>query len=90
MKHYFAYGANIDIDKMFDRCPHAKFIEVGEIKGYRFIINTRGVASIVPDSTSSVSGIIWTITDEDEAFLDHFEEVKGEWYRPFHLKILIL
>jgi hypothetical protein len=31
MKHYFAYGANMDLDKMFDRCPHAKFIEAGEL-----------------------------------------------------------
>ncbi|MDP3587260.1 MAG: gamma-glutamylcyclotransferase family protein [Sulfuricurvum sp.] len=56
MKHYFYYGANMDLDKMFERCPRAKFIEVGELKGYHFIINTRGVASIVPDTASSVSG----------------------------------
>jgi len=80
MKHYFAYGANMDLDTMFDRCPYAKFIEVGELKGYHFIINTRGVASIIPDNDSSVFGIIWTITEEDEAFLDHFEGVKGGWY----------
>lgn len=80
MKYYFAYGANMDLDRMLDRCPNANFIEVGELKGYRFIINTRGVASIVPDITSSVNGIIWTIAEEDEAFLDYFEGVKGGWY----------
>jgi gamma-glutamylcyclotransferase (GGCT)/AIG2-like uncharacterized protein YtfP len=80
MKHCFSYGANMDLDKMFDRCPNAKFIEEGELKGYRFIINTHGVASIVPDEASSVSGIIWKISEDDEAFLDHFEGVKGGWY----------
>jgi gamma-glutamylcyclotransferase (GGCT)/AIG2-like uncharacterized protein YtfP len=70
----------MDLDKMFDRCPHAKFIEAGELKGYRFMINTRGVASIIPNKDSSVFGIIWTITKEDEAFLDYFEGVKGGWY----------
>jgi gamma-glutamylcyclotransferase (GGCT)/AIG2-like uncharacterized protein YtfP len=80
MKHYFAYGANMDLDTMFDRCPNVTFIEAGELTGYRFIINTRGVASIVPDVNSSVSGIIWTITEDDEVFLDHFEGVKGGLY----------
>jgi gamma-glutamylcyclotransferase (GGCT)/AIG2-like uncharacterized protein YtfP len=80
MKHYFAYGANMDLNTMFDRCPSAKFIEVGTLDGYRFIINTRGVASIVSDATASVCGVIWTINEEDEAFLDLFEGVKGRWY----------
>jgi hypothetical protein len=53
MKHYFAYGANMDLDTIFDRCPHAKFIEAGELKGYRFMINTSGVASIIPVIYSS-------------------------------------
>lgn len=79
-KHYFAYGANMDLDTMLDRCIGAKFIDVGQLKGYRFIINTRGVATIVPDKDSSVFGIIWTITKEDESFLDLFEGVKGGWY----------
>lgn len=87
MKYYFAYGANMDLDRMLDRCPNAKFIEAGELKGYRFIINTRGVASIVPESTSSVFGIIWTITEEDEAFLDHFEGVKGGWYSKYTVTV---
>jgi gamma-glutamylcyclotransferase (GGCT)/AIG2-like uncharacterized protein YtfP len=80
MKYYFAYGANMDLDAMFVRCPYVKFIEVGELKGYRFIINTRGVASFVPDITSSVYGIIWSITKEDEASLDYFEGIQKGWY----------
>lgn len=58
MKHYFAYGANMDLNTMFNRCPSAKFIEAGKLDGYRFIINTRGVASIISDATASVSGSI--------------------------------
>lgn len=88
MREYFAYGANMDLDKMFYRCTNVKFIEVGELKGYRFIINTHGVASIVPESTSSVFGIIWTITEEDEAFLDHFEGVKSGWYTKHTVTVL--
>lgn len=79
-KHYFAYGANMDLDTMLDRCIRAKFIDVGELKEHRFIINTRGVATIVQHRGSSVFGIIWTITKEDESFLDLFEGVKGGWY----------
>lgn len=80
MRYYFAYGANMDLDTMYKRCPYVKFIEAGELKGYRFIINKRGVASIVLDKDSSVFGIIWTITENDEGFLDHYEGVKGGWY----------
>ena len=78
----------MDLETMYDRCLHAKFIEVGELKGYRFIINTRGIASIVPDKDSSVFGIIWTITEKDEAFLDHFEGVKDGWYTKHTVTVL--
>lgn len=79
-KKYFAYGANMDLENMSDRCLDAIVIGACTLKGYRFIINHYGVASIVHDHTSSVYGVLWEISQEDEDFLDLFEGVKGGWY----------
>jgi len=43
-------------------------------------INSRGVATIVPDESSKVSGVVWKISDMDELRLDHFEGVKAGAY----------
>lgn len=36
-KYYFAYGSNMDINQMKDRCPDAEFMNVAYLKGYRFV-----------------------------------------------------
>jgi gamma-glutamylcyclotransferase (GGCT)/AIG2-like uncharacterized protein YtfP len=79
-KLYFAYGANMDIETMLDRCPSSKFLIDGSLVGYRFIINKNGVATIVKDNNHAVFGKIWELAPEDEDFLDLFEGVKGGWY----------
>lgn len=79
-KKYFAYGANMDLENMSDRCLDAIVISTCVLEGYRFIINHYGVASIIEDHSSNVYGILWEISQEDEDFLDLFEGVKGGWY----------
>ena len=78
--HNFAYGANLDIETMRDRCPDAQLIGKGDLVGYRFITNRNGVASIVESVQDCVHGLIWKLSQEDEDFLDLFEGVKGGWY----------
>ena len=45
---YFAYGSNMNRCQMMQRCPGAKPFALGRLLDYQFIINTRGVASVVP------------------------------------------
>lgn len=55
---YFAYGSNMNSAQMETRCPDAKRIGVAELLNHDFIVNGRGVATIVP-STGKVFGVLW-------------------------------
>lgn len=77
---YFAYGSNMDEEQMADRCPEARLIEKARLNGYQFIINTRGVASIVKQAESFVDGILWEISSRDEVALDRYEGVSSNIY----------
>jgi hypothetical protein len=72
---YFAYGSNMDVNQMADRCPSAEIVGVCRLDRHRFIINRRGVATLVPDAASCVLGILWDLPPEDEQSLDEYEGV---------------
>lgn len=85
---YFAYGSNMDTGQMHDRCPDSRPITNAEIAGFRFIINSRGVATIVQDDSSIVYGVLWETTPEDEARLDQYEGVKHGTYSKSYLRVM--
>ena len=84
---YFAYGANLNTENMEIRCPNATLIGTGMLDNFAFLCTTKGVASIEPFHGSVVYGAIWELTQEDEAFLDLFEGVKGGWYTKEYLMV---
>lgn len=71
MKLYFAYGANLNISSMRNRCPDAVAIQPFSLEGYRLAFSS--VATIIADEHARVPGALWAISDEDEASLDTFE-----------------
>ena len=71
MKLYFAYGANLNIANMAQRCPSAVAIEPFYLHDYRLMFS--GVASIEPAPGSRVPGALWAITEACEQSLDVFE-----------------
>ena len=79
-KLYFAYGSNMDEEQMRHRCPDGATVGTARLPGYLFIINSRGVATVVTDGSSAVHGILWRITTECEARLDRYEGVKWGTY----------
>jgi gamma-glutamylcyclotransferase (GGCT)/AIG2-like uncharacterized protein YtfP len=79
---YFAYGSNMNHEQMLgNRCPGARLLGVATLPEHRFIINSRGVATILPSAGSRVLGAVWEITDEHERTLDHYEGVRRGYYR---------
>lgn len=81
---YFAYGSNMDPSQMEFRCPGASPIGIGILKDFRFLINSRGVATIARDEGKSVYGVLWSIGEEHERTLDKYEGVKSNiYYRDF-------
>lgn len=86
-KLYFAYGSNMNPVQMRIRCPESRAIAKAKINGYRIAINSRGVATIIPDAKGYVSGVVWGISRADEARLDVFEGVKIGFYLKKSLNI---
>jgi hypothetical protein len=88
-KLYFAYGSNMDILQMSNRCPEAYLIGKAVLNGYRFIINSRGVATIVPDHSRTVYGLIWKISRIDEDILDEYEGVDYKIYTKAYIDVIM-
>lgn len=70
---YFAYGSNMDPAQMNARCPDAVPVERGFVAGRRFLINGRGVATLLRARNTGVWGGVWAISAQDEELLDRFE-----------------
>ena len=86
---YFAYGSNLCIRQMNDRCPNNSKIGMGKLKGHRWIITKRGYANVVKSSDEDVWGIIYEISMSDEDKLDVYEGVSKKCYVKENLDILM-
>jgi gamma-glutamylcyclotransferase len=54
MKLYFAYGSNMCREQMNKRCPDHQFFGNGILKGFCWIISTRGYANIIKSDADEV------------------------------------
>ncbi len=89
MKRYFAYGSNLDSAQMNFRCPENRRIGKAILPGYRWIITTRGYANVVPCQQEAVEGVLYEISDSDEAELDRYEGVAQGHYEKKTVRILL-
>jgi len=80
MPLYFAYGSNMLRRQMDERCPGAQFAAVGLLQGWRFLINARGVATMVQDPAACVWGVVWELSADHLRVLDGYEGVP-DWYQ---------
>ena len=87
MNFYFAYGSNMWAKQMQDRCPHHRLVGLGSLKGYRWIISSRGYANVVKSPPSMVFGVVYEISDSDERYLDRYEGVACGSYRKALLSV---
>jgi hypothetical protein len=63
--NYFAYGSNMDLGQIAERCHGAAPVGRALAEGWEFRINTHGVASIIPGE-GGVHGLLWQITAEHD------------------------
>ena len=84
---YFAYGSNMDLVQMSNRCERAATVSTAQLPSHRFIINSRGVATVVPDRASTVRGLLWRLSEEDQRSLDRHEGVVQGLYRKAFMKV---
>ncbi|OGL47495.1 MAG: hypothetical protein A2161_11915 [Candidatus Schekmanbacteria bacterium RBG_13_48_7] len=78
--YYFAYGSNLDEKQMVFRCPEARFVGIALLENHRFIINDRGVATVITDAASVVHGTVWELNETDLKSMDAFEGVQERLY----------
>ncbi len=78
--YHFAYGSNLWRQQMASRCPDHRLIGTGRLDGWRWIITTRGYASIVVSEGDYVLGTVYDLSDADVRNLDRFEGVaRGDY-----------
>ena len=73
---YMAYGSNLNIEQMGQRCPRATVIGGTILKGHRLTFrgtSGSGVATIERHKGSSVPVLLWEITPQCEKALDRYE-----------------
>jgi len=88
MQHlYFAYGSNMNIEQMNQRCPTAKKYANGIIQGWKMIINSKGVATIIRQNNSVVEGVIWIVFDADIKELDKREGISKNIYKKTYINV---
>ena len=70
-KHsYFAYGSNLCVRQMAQRCPDASDPRRATLSDHDWLINERGVATVERFAGAEVHGVIWQLSDHDLATLD--------------------
>lgn len=85
---YFAYGSNMNHLQMENRCPGARFLGPGRLDGYRFLINTRGVATLCEEAGACVYGALWELPPGAIQILDRFEGVDAGRYHRKRLHVV--
>lgn len=75
-KLYIAYGSNLNIVQMANRCPTAKVVGTSVMKGWQLLFRgarAGAVATVEPFKGGSVPVLVWELTPADEAALDRYE-----------------
>ena len=70
-KYYIAYGSNLSVEQMADRCPDAKIAGQAVLAGWELLF--RGCATIAPNPKKNTPVLVWEISERDEGNLDFYE-----------------
>jgi cation transport regulator ChaC len=87
-KRYFAYGSNMNPERMRKRMGYLPPSRKAVLQDYNLTFNkissknpSEGVANIIPLADSQVEGILYEVTDQDIAKLDAYEGVPTNYIR---------
>ena len=57
---YFAYGSNLDLEQMAQRCPDAEIVGPVRLENYELRFRGSGFATVAPKKGSTVHGLVWS------------------------------
>jgi len=82
-KLYFAYGSNINLEQMEQRCPDAQVVGPVTLKDYELQFRGYGFATIAPKKGSVVHGLLWKLTPVCERALNRYEGYPRHYTQEF-------
>ena len=83
-KYYLAYGSNLSVYQMAQRCPDAIYIGTAEIPDYRLLFKgsqTGSYLTIEKKKGRMVPVLVWEISPLDEKYLDRYEGCPAFYYK---------
>ncbi|NMA05269.1 MAG: gamma-glutamylcyclotransferase [Acholeplasmataceae bacterium] len=93
-KYYVAYGSNLNIQKMHQRCPEVLVYATAILSGYKLVSNKVGnnaYLSIKKEKDSYVPVVVWKINKTQEKALDEYENFPNLYHKKeLKLKVLLL
>ena len=89
---YFAYGSNMDKDRMLQRGLNFTSRQFAKLEGYKLVFNKKSdkqgmVANIEQSKTDSVEGVLYEFPDNEIKNLDSIEGYPNHYDR---IKIIVL
>jgi gamma-glutamylcyclotransferase (GGCT)/AIG2-like uncharacterized protein YtfP len=97
VRHYAAYGLNLDPDRMRAYCPHSPLVGTGWLEGWRLtfagedVIGWEGaVCTVVESPGDRVFVALYDLHPWDAAELDKVEGVAAGTYRKLHVRVATL
>lgn len=84
--HYFAYGANMDVETLEERKVDFKPVTIGKVRDVRLVFHVpggdeTGKADLMDDRRSHVHGVVYDVPESSLAGLDLYESVERGRYR---------
>lgn len=83
-RFYLAYGSNLDMERMGQRCPYAVVVGTTEIPQHRLLFKkskTGSYATIEQDANEGVPAVVWKLSEYDELLLDRYEGCPRYYYK---------
>jgi len=81
MPLYFAYGSNMDVAAMAQRCPRSVAIGPARLIRHRLAAMREGWLTVTRDPRGCVHGVLWNLALADVPALDRYEGVAIGLYR---------
>ena len=81
MPLYFAYGSNMDVAAMAQRCPRSVAIGPARLIRHRLAPMREGWLTVTRDQRACVHGVLWNLALADVPALDRYEGVANGLYR---------
>ena len=78
-RYYIAYGSNLSVEQMAQRCPDAKVVGMAAIQGWKLVFRVH--VTIEPCAGRVVPVLIWEISERDERNLDRYEGYPSYYYK---------